>query len=386
MSFLSKVAIDYPASGIRYMFDLAAQYDGLINLGVGEPNFDTPEHIKEACKKAIDENYTHYVSNAGIIELRNSIAEKYQKELGIQYGAENVMVGIGAMEAMTLAMIATINPGDEVIVTDPCYPNYLGELMIIGAKAVMVPVFEKNNFKLQPEDLDKAVTPKTKAIILNSPNNPIGSVLDQGDIEALAEIVKKHNLIVISDEVYEKIIFDGETHFSMAEIPEVKDNVIIINSFSKTYAMTGWRIGYALGNQEIISRLPKIQEGVASCVSSFIQQAALVAINGPQDDVDVMVSNYSRRRDILIDGLNSIPGITCFKSPGSFYAFPNIKSFGKSSFDFAVELLKEAKVVGVPGSAFGDMGEGYIRFSFANSDENLREAISRIEEHIKKKY
>lgn len=386
MSFLSKVAIDYPASGIRYMFDLAAQYDGLVNLGVGEPNFDTPAHIKEAGKKAIDDNYTHYVSNAGIIELRKAIAKKYQKEFGIQYDAENVMVGIGAMEAMTLAMIATVNPGDEVIVTDPCYPNYLGELMIIGAKPVMVPVFEKNNFKLQPEDLERAITTKTKALILNSPNNPIGSVLDQSDIEALAEIVKKHNLIVISDEVYEKIIFDGKTHFSMAKIPEVRDNVIIINSFSKTYAMTGWRIGYALGSQEIISRLPKIQEGVASCVSSFIQQAALVAVNGPQDDVDNMVRDYSRRRDILIDGLNSISGITCLKSPGSFYAFPNIKSFGKSSFDFAVELLKEAKVVGVPGSAFGNMGEGYIRFSFANSDENLKEAVSRIAEHIKKKY
>ncbi len=386
MNFVSKIAKEYPASGIRYMFDMAAHYDALINLGVGEPNFNTPEHIKKAGKKAIDDNHTHYVSNAGIIELRQAIAERYQKELGFQYNAENIMIGVGSMEVMTLALIATINPGDEVIVTDPCYPNYLGELMIIGAKAVMVPVFEKNNFKLQPEDLDKFITPKTKAIILNSPNNPVGSVLTQSDIEALAKIVKKHNLIVISDEVYEKIMFDGETHFSMAKIPEVKDNVIVINSFSKTYAMTGWRIGYALGNKEIISKLPKIQEGIASCVSGFIQQAALVAINGPQDEVKAMVSDYSRRRDILIDGLNSIPGIKCIKSPGSFYAFPNITSFGKSSFDFAIELLKEAKVVSVPGSAFGSMGEGYLRFSFANSDENLREAISRIAEHIKKNY
>jgi aminotransferase len=386
MYYLSKIAQNYPASGIRYMFDMAAQYDNLINLGVGEPNFNTPKHIKEAGKKAIDENYTHYVSNAGIIELRQAIANKYRREFGIHYDPEDVMVGIGAMEVMTLALIATIDPGDEVIVTDPCYPNYLGELMIIGAKAVTVPVYEKNEFKLQPEDLENAITPKTKAVFLNSPNNPIGSVLDKKDIEALAAIVKKHNLIVISDEVYEKIIFDGKKHFSMAQIPEVKDKVIIINSFSKTYAMTGWRIGYALGNKEIFSKMPKIQEGLASCVSSFIQQAALAAIKGTQNDVFKMVDDYTRRRDILIDGLNTIPGIKCMKSPGSFYAFPNIKSFGKNSFDFAVELLKEAKVVGVPGSAFGSMGEGYLRFSFANSDENLKEAILRISDYIKKKY
>ena len=387
MTYLSKIASNYPASGIRYMFDLAAQYDNLINLGVGEPNFETPNHIKESAKKAIDEGFTHYVANAGILELRQAIVDKYKREFGLEYTAENVMVSMGAMEAIILTLVTIINPGDEVIVTNPCYPNYLGQIMIVGGKVVPVPVYEENEFKLQPEDLEKAVTPKTKAIFLNSPNNPVGAVLDKEDLEALAEVVQKHNLIVISDEVYEKILFDGHIHFSMSQIPQLKDKVIIINSFSKTYAMTGWRIGYAVvGDKDIISRMPKLQEGLTSCVSSFIQKAAVEAINGPQDAVSQMVADYKRRRDILIDGLNTIPGIKCMKSQGSFYAFLNIKAFGKTSFDFAVELLKEAGVVGVPGSAFGSMGEGYLRLSFANSDENLKEAVSRIAEYVRGKY
>jgi len=386
MTFLSKTAINYPSSGIRYMFDLAAHYDNLINLSVGEPNFKTPQHIKDAGKKAIDENYTQYTSNAGIVELRQAIADKYKRELGLEYTAENVMIGIGATEAITLTLITMINTGDEVIITNPCYPNYLGEIMMVGGRVVTVPLYEKNKFKLQPGDLEKAITSKTKVVILNSPSNPIGAVANKKDVEALAEVIDKYNLVVISDEVYEKIIFEGQTHFSMAQISEVKDKIVIINSFSKTYAMTGWRIGYAIGRKEIISRMPKLQQGLSSCVSSFVQRAALAAINGPQAVVEKMVVDYSRRRDILIDGLNTIPGIKCMKSPGSFYAFPNIKAFGKTSFDFAVELLKETGVVGVPGSAFGSMGEGYLRFSFANSDENLKEAISRITEYIKKKY
>ena len=387
MTYLSKTASHYPASGIRYMFDLAAQYNDLINLGLGEPNFETPNHIKKVAKKAIDEGFTHYVANAGILELRQAIADKYKRELGLEYVAENIMIGVGAMEAIILTLVTIINPGDEVIVTNPCYPNYLGQIMMVGGKVVSVPIYEENEFKLKPEDLEKAITSKTKAIFLNSPNNPVGAVLDKEDIEALAEVIQKHNLIVISDEVYEKILFDGHTHFSMSQIPQLKDKVIIINSFSKTYAMTGWRIGYAVvGDKDIILRMPKLQEGLTSCVSSFIQKAAVEAINGPQDAVSQMVADYKRRRDILIDGLNTIPGIKCMKSQGSFYAFLNIKAFGKTSFDFAVELLKEAGIVAIPGSAFGSMGEGYLRLSFANSNENLKEAVSRIAEYVRGKY
>jgi aminotransferase len=386
MNYISKIASNYPASGIRAMFELAKQYDDLINLCIGEPNFETPDYIKESARKAINDGFTHYVSNAGILELRQAIADKYRKEFGYECTIENVQVTIGGTEANFLILMTTVNPGDEVIVTNPCYPNYLGQIMLAGGKVVLTPIYEENEFKLQPEDLERAITPKTKAIFLNSPNNPVGFALTKQDVEALAEVVGKHNLIVISDEVYEKIYYDGNTHFSMSQIPEVRDKVIIVNSFSKTYAMTGWRVGYIVGNKKIISKMPAMQEGIVSCVPSFIQKAVVDAINGPQDDTDRMLVDYTRRRDILIDGLNKIPGVKCIKSPGTFYAFPNIKSFGKKSLDFAIELLKEAKVVSVPGSAFGSMGEGYLRFSFANSDENLREAVRRIAKHVKKNY
>ena len=382
MNYISKVASNYPGSGIRVMFELANQYNGLINLCIGEPNFETPDYIKESAKKAIDDGFTHYVSNAGIPELRQAISNKYKRELGYECTAENVMVTVGGMEAILLSLISIVDPGDEVIVTNPCYPNYPGQIMTVGANVVYAPIYEENKFKLQAEDLEKAITPKTKAVFLNSPCNPVGSVLTKEDLEALAEVVLKHNLMVISDEVYEKIYYDGCTHFSMSQIPEIKDKILVVNSFSKTYAMTGWRIGYVVGDKKIISQMPKIQEGITSCVPSFIQKAAVDAINGPQDAIEQMLADYTRRRDILIDGLNAIPGIKCIKSPGSFYAFSNIKSFGKKSVDFAIELLKEAGVVAVPGSAFGSMGEGYLRFSFANSDENLREAVRRIAKHV----
>ncbi len=385
MKYLSQIATQYPASGIRKMFDLAEQYDDVIKLTVGEPNFDTPVNIKEAAKAAIDAGFTHYAPNAGLKELREAIANRYSG-YSKDYTYENVMVTVGAMEAISLSMLATVNPGDEVIVPDPCFPNYIGQIMIAGAKPVSVPVYEENDFNIRAEDIEKAITPKIRAILLNSPSNPLGSVMSREEIVKIAELVEKHDLIVYSDEVYDRIIFDGMEYFSMAQIPEVRDRVLIINSFSKSYAMTGWRVGYVVGDKKIISNMPKLQEGIVSCVPTFTQKAAIEAISGTQDTVKQMVKDYARRRDIVIDGLNNIPGITCKKSPGSFYAFPNIKSFGKSSQEFAEELVREAGVVAVPGSAFGNMGEGYLRIVFANSDENLKEAIRRIAEHVKKKY
>ncbi|KOY80279.1 pyridoxal phosphate-dependent aminotransferase [Lysinibacillus macroides] len=386
MNHLSNVAKNYPASAIRRMFELANQYEDVIKLTVGEPNFATPDYIKQAAKIGIDENLTHYVSNAGTDELRQAVARKYTLEFGEEYTSDQVMVAFGGMEAIMLALVATINPGDEVIIADPAYPNYLGQILMLGGKAVPVPVYEENAFKLKAEDVEKAVTSKTKAIILNSPSNPLGSVLNEKDTRELAEVVLKHDLIVISDEVYEKIIYDDEVHFSMAQIPEVKENVLIINSLSKTYAMTGWRVGFVIGNKDIISSMPKIQEGVASCVPPFIQKAAVAAINGPQSVVEEMVTHYKRRRGILINGLNEIPGFSCINSAGAFYAFANIKAFKKPSEEFAIELLKGAKVAVTPGSAFGKMGEGYLRFSFANSDENLIEAVNRIKNYVKENY
>lgn len=386
MRYISEMTKEYPKSGIRVMFDLASKYPDAINLTVGEPNFDTPEHIKQSAIKAIEDNMTRYSANAGLYELRQAIANKYTNEFGEPYSPENVMVTVGAMEAIFLTLMTLFNPGDEIIIPDPAYPNYVGAATMLGCKIVRIPLYEEKGFKLQPEDLEKAITPKTKALILNYPNNPLGAILEKEDVEELAKVVKKHDIIVISDEVYDKIIYDGNKHFSMAQIPEVKKQVLIINGFSKTYAMTGWRVGYIVGDEEIIGNMPKLQESIVSCSPVFIQKAALDAISGSQDAVDEMVSDYYRRRDILVDGLNDIPGFKCLKSGGSFYAFANIKSFGKTSQEFAEEILREAKVVGVPGSAFGEMGEGYMRFSFANSDENLKEAVRRIKEYILKKY
>lgn len=385
MKYLSQIAENYPASGIRKMFDLAEKYDDVIKLTVGEPNFDTPMNIKEAAKKAIDEGFTHYSPNAGLKDLREVIANKYKK-YSDEYTFENVMVTVGALEALTLTLITTVNPGDEVIIPDPCFPNYFGQIMMIGAKPVTVPVYEENNFIIKAEDIEKAVSSKTKAILLNSPSNPLGSVMSKEEIIKIAEIAEKYDLLVYSDEVYDQIIFDNLEYFSMAQIPEIRNRVLILNSLSKSHAMTGWRIGYVVGSKDIISNMPKLQEGIVSCVSTFTQKAAIEAIIGNQDAVKNMIGDYLRRRDILIDGLNNIPGISCKKSPGSFYAFANIKSFGKTSQEFAEELVKEAKVVVVPGSAFGEMGEGYLRFVFANSDKNLKEAVRRIDEYVRKAY
>ena len=383
--YLSNVAMNYPASGIRKMFDLAAKYDDVIKLTVGEPNFDTPQNIKDAAKRALDEGYTHYSPNAGLPELRSAIAKEYVKYFD-DCTMENVMITVGGMEAITMCLIATVNPGDEVIIPDPCFPNYVGQVMVAGAISVSVPVYEENDFSIKAEDIEKAITPKTKAILLNSPSNPLGSIITKEEIIKIGKLVKEHNLIVYSDEVYDKLIFDDFEYFSIAEIPEVRDQVLIINSFSKSHAMTGWRIGYIVGNKDIISVMPKLQEGIVSCVSTFTQRAALEALEGSQDEVIKMHSDYLRRRDILIDGLNNIPGISCKKSPGSFYAFANIKALGVSSEQFAEDLVKHAKVVVVPGSAFGTMGEGYFRTVFANSDENLKEAVKRIDEYVRKTY
>ena len=381
----SERAAAYPASGIRRMFNLAAQHPDAIKLTVGEPNFETPEYVKEAAKKAIDAGETHYTPNAGISALREAVAAKYQKYWD-GYTADHVIVTVGAMEGLMLSMMTLLNPGDEILVPDPCFPNYFGQATLVGAKAVPVPTYEEYEYRMQAADIEKAITPNTKAILLNSPCNPTGAVLTKEDILAIAEIVKKHDLWVLSDEPYDSIVYDGVEPFSIAQVPEVRDKVMVLNSFSKSYAMTGWRVGYLLApDPAFITKMAQLQEGVASCVSGFVQVAAAEALKRT-DCVDQMVADYTRRRDILIDGINAIPGFSCKKSAGSFYAFVNIKAFGKSSQEFAEELLENAGVVVVPGSAFGKMGEGYLRLVFANSDENLKEAVRRIAAYIAKAY
>ncbi len=382
---ISNRAVNYPHSGIRTMFDLAAKHPEAVKLTVGEPDFDTPEFIKEAAKKSLDKGETHYSPNAGIPELRSAIARKYEK-YNAGYTMNNVVVTVGSMEGLMLSMMLLLNPGDEILVPDPCFPNYYGQACLVGAGVVPVPTYEEYDYRIQVADIEKAVTPRTRALLLNSPCNPTGAVLTKDDIFAIAEVVKKHDLWVLSDEPYDSIIYDGAEPFSIAQVPEVRNRVFVFNSFSKTYAMTGWRIGYILTPEAgYAAKLAQLQEAVASCVSTFSQAAAVEALKD-ESCVQSMVKDYTRRRDILIDGLNTIPGFSCKKSAGSFYAFVNIKAFGKTSQEFAEELLENAGVVVVPGSAFGKMGEGYLRLVFANSDENLREAVRRISEYVKKAY
>ena len=380
----SKMAQNYPSSGIRKMFNLAMQHPDAIRLTVGEPNFDTPQYVKEAAKKAIDDGVTHYSPNAGLPILREAVADRYKKYWD-GCTADNVIVSVGALEGLTLAMMTLLDPDDEIIIPDPCFPNYYGQAHIVGAKAVPVPTYEENDYRIRTSDIEQAITDKTKAIILNSPCNPTGAVLTKEDVLDIAELVKKYDLWVFSDEPYDSIVYDGIEPFSMVQVPEVRDRVIVLNSFSKSYAMTGWRIGYLLAPAAYTAKMAQIQEGVVSCVCSFSQVAAAEALKSTEC-VEAMAKDYARRRDILIDGINAIPGFTCKKSPGSFYAFANIKAFGKSSQEFAEELLEKAKVVTVPGSAFGRMGEGYLRMVFANSDENLTEAVRRIDRYVRKAY
>ena len=382
---VSKLARRYPASGIRRMAALAARYTDTVNLTLGEPDFDTPAYIREAAKKALDGGFTHYASNAGRPELREGIAQRCRR-IWDGYTADHVIVTVGALEAMTLAFMTLLDPGDEVLVPDPCFSNYYGQATIVGASAVPVPTYGENGFRIQAVDIEKAITPRTRGLVLNSPANPTGAVLTKEDILSIAEVVQKYDLWVFSDDPYDALVFDGTECFSIAQVPEVRSKVILLNSFSKTYAMTGWRIGYAvMSDPAYLTRMAQLQEGVVSCVPTFIQLAAAEALKRT-DSVRDMAGEYARRRDILVGGLNRIPGFRCGQVSGGFYAFPNIRAFGKSSQDFAEELLEKARVVVIPGTAFGAMGEGYLRFVFANSEENLREALRRIDGYVRSAY
>jgi len=382
--YISSLARNYPTSGIRAMFDLASGYPEAINLCNGEPDFDTPKHICDRAIEAINAGMTKYGTEPGLPAMRDAVAKKYSDEMGLQYDIDNVMVTIGGVEGILLCLMTIINSGDEVIIPDPTYTCYVGQTLTLGGVPVRVPLYEENKFRLQPEDLEKAITSKTKVLILSYPSNPLGAVLAREDGEKLAAIIKKHNLIVISDEVYEKIIFDGRKHFSMAEIPSIREQVLVVNSLSKTYAMTGWRLGYVVGlNKEIMRHMFKMQQAVASCLPVFIMQAGAEAIQGPQDCVDMMREEYQKRRDLLVYGLNEIPGMRCFKTEGSFCTFINIEDFGVSSWEFSKDLLINAGVMTVAGSAFGSMGEGYLRVCFANSQNNIYKALESLYRHLK---
>jgi len=366
--------------------ELKAKGFDVVNFGVGEPDFDTPEHVKEAAIKAIRDGFTKYTPVGGIDELKETIIEKLEKDNGLKYRKENILVSCGAKHSLYNIAQALFGPGDEVIIPAPYWVSYPDQVLINDAQPVIVETYEEDNFMLQPEALESKITPRTKALILNSPSNPTGFIYSKKVLEEVAEIALKHNIYIISDEIYEKLIYDGEKHFSIASLDEeVKEKTIVVNGLSKSHAMTGWRIGYAAGPAEIIKTMTKIQSQSTSNPTSIAQKAAVAALTGPQDCVEKMRQEFEKRRNYLVEGLNSIGGISCKMPKGAFYAFPNIsKVLGKkvsnnqinSSMDLSIYLLEQAKVALVPGSAFG--AEGYIRISYATSMENLSKGIERI--------
>ena len=384
-SRISPMAASYPASDIRKMFNLALDFPDAVKLTVGEPDFTTPEHIKAAGIRAIEHDNTRYVANAGIPELRAAIARKYSTRWNRSIEPANVMVSFGAMEALTFALDVTVSPGDEVIIPDPSFPNYLGQIHRLGGVAVSVPVTEDNDFKLRAEDVRSAITDKTAAIIINSPSNPLGSVMDRADLEQIAALADEHGFAVISDEVYDEMVFDveytsiAEVKPSTAEVGAEFDRFLAIGSFSKTYAMTGWRCGFVIGTKDLIAPMALLQEGLTSSLPGFVQEAAVAAIEGPQTAVEEMVASYARRRELMVERINAIEGLSLLRPAATFYAWVNVSEWGLSSWELATRLLEEHNLATIPGSAFGPAGEGYLRLTFAVSDETITTACDRLE-------
>ena len=363
---------------------LEAKGREIIHLEIGEPDFDTPKNIVEACKKALDEGYTHYNPSPGYPDLRAAIAEDINTRRKVKkYDWENVVVTPGAKPIIFFSLLATVNPGDEVIYPNPGFPIYGSVINWVGAKPVPIPLREENEFRMDVDEFKKLVTDKTKYVIINSPQNPTGGVLTRDDLKAVAEIALERDFWVLSDEVYCNIVYDGE-HHSLVEFEGMENQLILLDGFSKTYAMTGWRAGYGLMPKELAKWVAQLQTNSNSCVNSFVQRACIEAIKGPQDEVARMDAEFKRRRDVIVDGLNQIPRFKCLRPKGSFYVFPNIKEFGIPSQKMEDFLMEEAGVAALTGTSFGKYGEGYIRFSYANSVENLRKALDKISEAVKK--
>lgn len=363
---------------------LEAKGKEVVHLEIGEPDFDTPVNIRTAAKKAIDEGWTHYGPSAGLPELRKTIAEYISASRGIKVDADEVVVTPGAKPIIFFSILTWLRPGDEVILPSPGFPIYESMVNFVGAKPVYLALREENNFSFTVDDFKKLVTPLTKMIILNSPQNPTGGIVDPETFKGIANIIAgDDDILVLSDEVYSEIIYEGK-HSSIASIPEMKDQTIILDGFSKTFAMTGWRVGYGVMNREIAQHIARLQTNSTSCTASFTQIACIEALKGPKDDVKKMVAEFKKRRDVIVEGLNKIPGFTCKNPNGAFYVFPNIKGTGKSSKELADYLLNEAGVAALSGTSFGAFGKGYLRFSYANSVENIKKALVKIEEAVKK--
>lgn len=374
-----------PYSKLRVVFNKVDGRDDLVKFVLGEPNFDTAPHIIEAACNAMKTGHTHYVANAGIMELREAISDKMQRENNVYYDPKTeIMIGNGGTETIWLALQALVEPGDEVIVPGPYWTPYPLLVKLLHATPVIVPMLEEDGFMYNIENLKKAVSPKTKLMILNTPCNPTGGMADMQLLKDIADLSKERDFYVLSDEVYEKLVFDGNKHISLASLPGMKERTITTNSFSKSYAMTGWRVGYVMSSPEIIASCIKLHELQASCTNVPAQWGATAALRGDQSVIEFMVGEYTRRRKMIVEGLNSIKGISCVAPKGSFYAFANIKGANMSSDEFCNRLIDEAGLVVIPGDAFGEYGEGYVRMSFAVSDETITEGLNRLDMFMNK--
>ena len=357
---------------------LEATGRSVVYLQIGEPDFDTPANVREAAKRALDDGATHYAPFAGIPPLREAIAEDATKRKGFDVTPDRVFVTVGGKGVMLYAIIGLIDPGDEVIVPDPGYPIYESLARFVGATPVPIPIRMENEFRLDTDELATLITPRTRMIVINSPANPTGGVLTRGDLEAIADLAIRHDLVVLADEIYGRILYDGTEHVSIASLPGMAERTIVLDGFSKTFAMTGWRLGYAIVPPALVSMYGQLIINTISCAPTFAQIGAVEALRGQQDDVDAMVVEFRARRDLIVDGLNAIPGIRCLRPSGAFYAFPEISGTGLSGVDLADKLLQEAGVCVLAGAGFGGEGKNHIRISYANSRENLTLALERM--------
>lgn len=384
--WLSNFAKSVPEYSIMEVarYASAVKAEDMVYLNIGEPDFDTPPHIREKAIEAIQNGKTHYTPDAGIGELREAIARKLREENGLNYSAEDITVVSGSQEGISVVSQALFEPGDEVIVSDPYYPSYTQNICLRGAKPVFVPLRPERGFQMTGEDVEKAVTAKTKALVIVSPNNPTGGVQTLEELKAIAEVAVKHDLVVISDEIYEYIVYDGGKHHSIGSLPGMLERTITQNGFSKSYAMTGWRIGYLATPSELTPKIQEIHRATVICPPSVSQYAALAALTGPKDCVRRMVEEFAKRRDFVVKRLREIPNVEVHPPSGAFYAFPDFSAYTKDDRSLALDLIRRAHVATVFGSGFGERGRGHLRISFAASLEKLEEGLNRIEDYLKK--
>lgn len=375
-----KVAV-MPPSGIRKFFDVASEIKGAISLGVGEPDFETPWHIREEGIYSLEKGRTTYTANSGLIELRQEICNYLYRRYHLSYEAkEQVLVTVGASEGIDLAMRAVLNLGDEVLVPEPSYVSYKPCVIMAGGVPVVITTKAENQFRLTPEEILQNITPKTKAIILPYPNNPTGAIMEKEDLEKIADILRDKHILIVSDEIYSELTYT-DNHISIAEIPGMYEKTVVLNGFSKAYAMTGWRMGYAAGPKDIIAAMTKIHQYCIMCAPTTSQYAGIEALRNGDEDVKEMVKSYDARRKLLVKGFRDM-GLECFEPLGAFYVFPSIQKTGLTTEEFVLKLLEQEKVAVVPGNAFGECGEGFIRCSYAYSIDSLNEALKRIKRFV----